>query len=428
MELALQHPEAKAHGLKDPTTRALTFMLVIWLTYSLNGFRPPTQPITLSDENSGSGMRQLIFLSTGATAGALVFFGQRLSELVARRVLDFSVAGLLTLSALWSMMPTLTAKRSVVFILGMFSLSTTVFLYRRPAQGMQRLIFTFGAIAAWISLLGWFGLPRNCVENPARPGLAGVANHPNTIAPYLVIGLVMSWGITAKGLGEVFRRIGQAGLFFAMALTGSMTSIMLFMFCLSVHMVLMTTKAARGAIVFAGLLAAAPIIVIGPSKVKNEALNAMGRDASLSGRDELWAKVFEYAMRNPLLGSGYGAFWTEGKGRELVTTWNPRQAHNAYLDVFADLGLVGIVVVLIVFPLRITTRWMSACGPAWSPQRRSVASLYALCFGMMGSYGLSQSFFFKTDSFPFFAMLWATLILTNTGKNRIEEEFKLPRP
>jgi len=85
--------------------------------------------------------------------------------------------------------------------------------------------------------------------------------------------------------------------------------------------------------------------------------NATGRDMTLSDRTYLWADVLENAARTPILGVGYGAFWVGSLGYDLypfprwsrVThTWRPGEGHNGYIDVYADLGLIGVALIVLV--------------------------------------------------------------------------------
>jgi O-antigen ligase len=73
---------------------------------------------------------------------------------------------------------------------------------------------------------------------------------------------------------------------------------------------------------------------------------ATGRDLSLSGRTDLWGLMWIEAMKHPWLGTGYGGFWLgldgmSGQIAYLVRWGYPGQAHNGYLDIFNELGLVG---------------------------------------------------------------------------------------
>lgn len=67
----------------------------------------------------------------------------------------------------------------------------------------------------------------------------------------------------------------------------------------------------------------------------------LGRDNSLTGRTDIWRAVLDVASRHPLLGTGYGNFW--GLENEISSTFPVDQAHNGYLGVYLELGIVGIV-------------------------------------------------------------------------------------
>jgi O-antigen ligase len=85
----------------------------------------------------------------------------------------------------------------------------------------------------------------------------------------------------------------------------------------------------------------------------DDLLAAVGRDESFSGRQSLWEGVITVvSARYPVLGAGYGAFFSDlGGVRELtyLVAWGsiPDHAHNGYLNVWADLGTVGLVVLLL---------------------------------------------------------------------------------
>jgi O-antigen ligase len=78
--------------------------------------------------------------------------------------------------------------------------------------------------------------------------------------------------------------------------------------------------------------------------VNSAVLEASGRDASLTGRTGIWQTVLSEPI-NPLLGTGYTSFWL---GERLQRIWNlyPNtpliQAHNGYLEVYLNLGVVGL--------------------------------------------------------------------------------------
>jgi O-antigen ligase len=85
-------------------------------------------------------------------------------------------------------------------------------------------------------------------------------------------------------------------------------------------------------------------------------IQAMGRDMTLSGRTEIWSDVYAVASRSPVLGVGYGAFWIGRLANIPWTenlTWTLGQAHNGYVDIYLQLGLVGLclLIALIFFTI-----------------------------------------------------------------------------
>jgi hypothetical protein len=80
----------------------------------------------------------------------------------------------------------------------------------------------------------------------------------------------------------------------------------------------------------------------------------LGRRTDLTGRStDIWPLVLKEADRHPILGSGYGGAW--GLNGTLSTTLGLEQAHNGYLDVYLQLGIVGCVL-LALFILEVCAR------------------------------------------------------------------------
>lgn len=78
----------------------------------------------------------------------------------------------------------------------------------------------------------------------------------------------------------------------------------------------------------------------------------VGKNPDLTGRTELWHLVMLQAALHPLQGLGYGAFWLNlGSPSQYIIDavgWVPLQAHNGYVDIFNELGLIGIALVLLL--------------------------------------------------------------------------------
>jgi len=72
----------------------------------------------------------------------------------------------------------------------------------------------------------------------------------------------------------------------------------------------------------------------------------IGRDTTLTGRDTVW-EVSLRGVSNQWIGSGYGGFWKQDKTIKIMNEiWDtpPNQAHNGYLDLYLNLGYIGVVI------------------------------------------------------------------------------------
>ncbi|MBV9389679.1 MAG: O-antigen ligase family protein [Chroococcidiopsidaceae cyanobacterium CP_BM_ER_R8_30] len=82
-------------------------------------------------------------------------------------------------------------------------------------------------------------------------------------------------------------------------------------------------------------------------------LELLGRDATLSGRTGLWDAVLSKISERPWLGYGYQAFWRgwDGESADVwrVELWGPGSAHNGFLELGLDLGLLGLSVFVLSF-------------------------------------------------------------------------------
>ena len=82
----------------------------------------------------------------------------------------------------------------------------------------------------------------------------------------------------------------------------------------------------------------------------NAFLSANDRDITLSGRTLLWDTLWDFILQKPWLGYGYGSFFSsEARESNLlwqVHSWTPVHSHNGYIQLWLNLGLIGLVTFL----------------------------------------------------------------------------------
>lgn len=84
-------------------------------------------------------------------------------------------------------------------------------------------------------------------------------------------------------------------------------------------------------------------------------ISITSRNMTFTDRTILWEDVLAVGT-NPLIGTGYESFWLGERLSDLWAKhwWQPNQAHNGYLEIYLNLGLLGLFFLggIIVFAYR----------------------------------------------------------------------------
>jgi len=84
---------------------------------------------------------------------------------------------------------------------------------------------------------------------------------------------------------------------------------------------------------------------------------ATGRDMTFTDRTLIWTDVINDVSKTPILGIGFGAFWVGPIGyyrypmpnwSRKTPGWRPEEGHNGFVDIYAQLGAVGLGLFLIL--------------------------------------------------------------------------------
>jgi exopolysaccharide production protein ExoQ len=93
-------------------------------------------------------------------------------------------------------------------------------------------------------------------------------------------------------------------------------------------------------------------IVPGLSLLLRPIAELSGKDMTFSNRAVIWDIIKEHIQLAPLLGSGYGAYWTgpvpSSPSYSFLARmyFYPSESHNGYLEIVNDLGFVGLICLL----------------------------------------------------------------------------------
>lgn len=146
--------------------------------------------------------------------------------------------------------------------------------------------------------------------------------------------------------------------------------------------------------------------------IKTEITRALGRNPTLTGRTDIWETVFSL-VSNPILGVGYECFWL---GSRVLAVGNRtgnygiNEAHNGYLEVYAGLGVIGLIV-LVAF---LATTYRTICRRITEPS--GFGSLGLALWTILLFYNVTESAF-RVSQFLFVTFLLSTIVLPTKGRN-----------
>jgi exopolysaccharide production protein ExoQ len=109
----------------------------------------------------------------------------------------------------------------------------------------------------------------------------------------------------------------------------------------------------------------------------------LGKDLTISGRDQLWGAIIQIVNQRPLFGYGYEAFWYvtgQSSRPDLIWNmigWDAPHAHNGLLEILLALGWVGAGLFLITF---VSNIWRSLQHIALNPSATSYCSMIFLIY------------------------------------------------
>lgn len=124
--------------------------------------------------------------------------------------------------------------------------------------------------------------------------------------------------------------------------------------------------------------------------------------SAVGGRLEFWKAAIKLWSRKPLTGYGLGSFYTDYYTVYINNGWYSRFVHNEYLQVGAELGIIGFILFicfLIFSLLRIIKRFKNRNFPAYLP------GVFAACLAFVLHIGFDFSWNYPGATITFFMLL-----------------------
>ncbi|KDR58331.1 MULTISPECIES: O-antigen ligase family protein [Limnospira] len=303
----------------------------------------------------------LLFLLTYLVSVALLLLRWKKFLIAAKRGPVIWVMILIAIASyFWSDFPARTLKSCIGLI------GTTLFgIYlgsRYTLREQLKLLSLSYGIIAVLSFLFAIALPRYGIEQAVHYGAwRGIYNHKNLLGRGMTLGgivLILSPGLFEKGKRWMAHgAIVIACLLLVMAKSSS---------SLINFTVLFTSIIAYRVLRFRYILlipSFLAIVTLGGTifyiytENIDEILGLIGKDPTLTGRTELWVWAREMIEKRPYLGYGYTAFWQglDSASAYIIRSarWPVPYSHNGILDMWLDIGLLGVITYFLGFTINL---------------------------------------------------------------------------
>ncbi|GAA4915553.1 O-antigen ligase family protein [Actinomycetospora succinea] len=295
----------------------------------------------------------IAIIFAAATVSLLALMSAPRYEAGLRAAVLATLGGTCILSTIWSVAPfsTLPAATAIVLLI------TATTLVRRvmSQQEFLEVVAVAFRVVLLVSILTAIVVPSVGLvdENYQTGALKGLFVHRNLLAFMALIALA-----TFVALRKIrSRRVTVMDTVLSVACLLAAQSQTVLVAALGTALVIVVLRWVRRFTGFSrviiGTLSLASILTLVYMAIFSfaEIVSGLGRDSTLTGRTDVWPAVLEQIERSPLLGLGWNAAWREGLP-DTQRMWRAAgfkmyHSHDGYLDMMLQLGLVGLVLLVI---------------------------------------------------------------------------------
>jgi exopolysaccharide production protein ExoQ len=407
--------EALPEGLAAPVwNRLVSWVVLIPLLYFAGNGNPLPTGMDSTVSASGTGSSHKLVVGLVCMLCSLLIFSRLPSVFAVSQQVKLLVALplLALLSSAWSQDPHQTmVSGSILLVFTIFALYVGSSF---EARGQFELLMLMAGIALPLSIALALFLP-----DLGAPGhlWRGIFSHKQNCAAVATLLLVTALHWQASGTCQRIFRVSCAAMCCVMIVMSQSRigwALALVALCLSASLWLLQKLRAADAL-FATLLVAAVLSVVAYVVYSNAAvlLPAVGKDSTLSQRTIIWAGAWTTIAQNPLLGYGYGAFWTGLQGASLnlvlIADWALQQAQDGYLDLWLQVGVGGVILTALITAQAVWNgircfrgsgqdsyvRWclvVIACALIWNIGESSLGMIHLVWFiFLLACIGLQQT-------------------------------------
>lgn len=298
---------------------------------------------------------RLVCLPAYAFASVVVIRNNRQFFIAIRRNMLLPVILVLPfLSVLWSVGPSTTLRRAVGLLF------TVLIAYALAIRFTPRqlLVIVFATLGVCILLsLAMLAVSPNLVRMPGDGAMRGIFISKNSLGWYACMMMLVATIVLLDGtfcLRRTALVLLVAGAI-CLAGSGSMTATIATgsaYLLIGFYIILQRTRGISRMVVILISVQLSVGILLLLHEFLVPLLEALGKDATLTGRVPLWELVDSQIADHLLFGYGYQSFWTEANPSAWAIwskiMWQAPHAHNGFRDTMLSFGLLGTIVFMML--------------------------------------------------------------------------------
>ncbi|NJO42278.1 MAG: O-antigen ligase family protein [Cyanobacteria bacterium RU_5_0] len=294
----------------------------------------------------------LFFLIYLITIGLLILRWKKVIYVISQDGWLWALLGVAFISCLWSAQPSVTFSSSIAL-----TASTLFGLYFATRYSLkeqiQLLVWMYGLIIL-LSVLFAIVLPQYGFMSGIHEGaFRGIFTHKNIFGKISALGGIVFLLAVSTKKSNLLLWSGLVSLFVLLILAGSKTALGNFLLLIIVALIYQILRWRYYLLIPIGfaLIATGSGIIVLFLQDPAAGLDLIGRDTTLTGRTDTWAFAIDMIEKRPWFGYGFTAFWNglNGESAYIIRSvrWDILDSHNGILDLWLELGFVGVVVFLL---------------------------------------------------------------------------------
>jgi O-antigen ligase len=257
----------------------------------------------------------------------------------------------------WSIYPDVSLRRAVAVAFTTLAGMAIAARYDWPELA-ETLGFAYAIVAVVSFLLGLLDPSLGRMTELFPGAWRGVFFEKNGLGDAMALGVVIFLGAALLVPRRRWIWWGFAALAFVLILLStSKTSLVSLIIGLGALILVVMAKRGPAMAVFMTFLGVMAIgLLAGLIVFDSDALlGLVGKDATLTGRSQIWSAVLRQIQTRPWTGFGYGAVWSDETGWGPLAwiihdaKFRPNHSHNSWLETWLGLGYVGLAAAAILF-------------------------------------------------------------------------------